>query len=191
MASTFLIEYCLSASERQKIIENGSVRLCVEWNDGAEQTKHFYHCLHCDRTFSRSGLFYHRRNINLTPQRKEALALRLLSNPMSQKTVIRDEFERCFTGGELKRRVAISTSPNYPFEFTPVQWQDDPTTNVSHQIERRVNHHDINGFPGRQVYEVHEERDDYQIEDFPPDLNKCFSRDGFDPKRFEEFARDF
>ena len=66
-----------------------------------------------------------------------------------------------------------------------------PTTNVSRQIERRVHHHDIDGFPGRQVYEVHEERDDDQIEDFPPDLNKCFSREGFDPKRFEEFARDF
>ena len=132
MASTFEIEYCLSDSERQKIIENGSVRLCVKWNDGVEQTKHFYHCLHCDRTFSRSGLFYHRRNINLTPQRKEALALRFLSNPRSQETVIRDEFERCFKDGELKRRVAISTSPNYPFEFTPVQWQDDqqPTSPV-------------------------------------------------------------
>ena len=176
MASTFEIEYCLSDSERQKIIENGSVRLCVKWNDGAEQTKHFYHCLHCDRTFSRSGLFYHRRNINLTPQRKEALALRFLSNPMSQKTVIRDEFERCFMDGELKRRVAISTSPNDPFEFTPVQWQDDPTTNVSRQIERLVHHHDIDGFPGRRVDGVNEEHNDDQIEDSPPDPNKCFWR---------------
>ena len=35
-----------------------------------------------------------------------------------------------------------------------------------------------------------EDCEDCEIEVFPPDLNGCFSNEGFDAEHFEDFARD-
>ena len=192
MASTFEIKYCLSEKEKRKIFKKCRVRLSVEWNDGVKHTKKFYHCLHCNTTFARSGFHYHQQDINLTPQRKEALAMRFLSNPTNHKSIIQDEFERCFVNGKLKRRITVSSSPNHPFDFTPIQPQEQPSHQVFHRTERpATDQHYSDDFPVRLGENVCEEQVEEQIQDFQPELNGCFSSEGFITERFDEFARDF
>ena len=97
-----------------------------------------------------------------------------------------------FVNGQLRRRPCVQTSPVHPFAFTPMQRQDEPTVMVSEQVEgpvsnqrgREVSHQ-------RRVEIVHEDHEDSENEDLPPNLNGCFSSEGFNRERFEAFAREF
>ena len=55
-------------------------------------------------------------------------------------------------------------------------------------VQRHTNH-DVSHRP--RVETVREVNEEPESEEFPPDLNACFSSEGFDPQRFDEFARDF
>ena len=193
MTSNYEIQYCLSEKEKAKILQNACVRLSVKWNDGVPQTKNFYHCLHCNITFSRSAIRYHMLDNNLSIQYKRSLAMRFLSNPTNQQRIITNEFQMYFVNGQLKRRQTVSTSPNHPFEFTPIQPQDQPPTHVSYHTDRpATNQHDHDVFVQRPVeLFLEDEPEEPEIEDLPPNLNSCFSSEGFDTESFEEFARDF
>ena len=192
MAANYVINFCDLASEKTRILEKGSFRLSVTWNDGGLQTKNFYHCLHCNTSFSRTGLFYHQARINISPGQKRSLGMRFLSNPNGQKSIIRDEFARCFVNGQLRRKQSVSTSPVHPFEFTPMQRQDELPVPVSEPRDGPVQNptgRDVSHCP--QVETVREEHDDPENEDLPPNLNGCFSSEGFDTQRFEAFAREY
>ena len=129
MASNYLIQYCDSASERQIILKFGYLRLSVTWNDGCEHTKIFYHCLHCNKTYLHTGIHYHQKDLKMTPGHKHGAGMRFLSNPERQKSIIQEEFARCFVNGQL-RRPRVS-SPGHPFAFTPIQRQDGFPAHVS------------------------------------------------------------
>ena len=192
MASNYVIKYCDSASERQKILKFGYLRLSVTWNDGCEHTKIFYHCLHCNKTYLHTGIHYHQKDLKMTSGQKYGAGMRFLSNPDSHKAIIQEEFTRCFVNGQLRRHPHVSTSPVHPFAFTPIQRQDvlpAPVSEPSHRPETIQRAHAV--VPQPQVEMLHDELEEPDIEDLRPDLNGCFSNEGFDLKHFEEFARDF
>ena len=120
--------------------------------------------------------------------------MRFLSNPNRQKkNIIQEEFTRYFVNGKLKRRPQISTSPVHPFAFTPIQRQEELPTPVSERtpIPETPHQHQHDASPRYQEEIVCEDCEDCEIEDFPPDLNGCFSNEGFDAEHFEDFAGDF
>ena len=192
MVANYVINFGDLDTEKPRILETGSLRLWVTWDDGGPQTKVFHHCLHCNISFSRSGLFYHQERKNISSVQKFNLGMRFLSNPNRQKEIIRKEFETCFVNGKLRRRFSVSKSPVHPFAFTPIQRQDQPPVIVSEPSEPPVQLHtnrDVSHPP--RVETVREVNEDPESDEFPPDLNACFSSEGFDPQRFDEFARDF
>ena len=192
MVANYVINICDFASEKTRILENGALRLLVTLDDGGPQTKLFYHCLHCNISFSRTGLFYHQKEKRITSSQKRNLGMRFLSDPNRQKEIIRDEFARCFVNGKLRRRFSVSKSPVHPFAFTPIQRQDELPVMVSEPREPPVQSHtgcDVSHRP--RVDTVREVNEDPESDEFPSDLNACFSSEGFDPQRFDEFARDF
>ena len=74
----------------------------------------------------------------------------------------------------------------------PMQSQDEPPVVVSEQVEGPVsNQRDREVSHQRRVEIVHEDHEDSENEDLPPNLNGCFSSEGFDTQRFEAFAREF
>ena len=90
------------------------------------------------------------------------------------------------------RSPRVSTSPDHPFAFTTIQRQDGLPAHVSERIHRpETNQRARDVFPQPQVDMARGDDESPENEDFPPDLNGCFSSEGFDPKQFEEFARDF
>ena len=59
MTTNFEIEMCLSDTDVKNIRETGSVRLTVKWTDETRHQKDFYHCLFCNTSFCRSGMYYY------------------------------------------------------------------------------------------------------------------------------------
>ena len=73
-----------------------------------------------------------------------------------------------------------------------MQRQDELPVPVSEPRDRPVQNptgRDVSHRP--QVETVRDEHEDPENEDFPPNLNGCFSSEGFDTQRFEAFAREF
>ena len=190
MATNYEIEYCLSDSQKSNIWQTCSVQLLVKWNNGTQQ-KTFFHCLHCKTTFSRTGLHYHKITFTLTPQEKHEIVAEFLANPVRQQMIIREEFEKRFSEGELKRGSFNSPSQRYTFDFVP-----HPNPPVRRRIQQRqrpryvLQPQNTNDFP-QQELDFPERVDQDEARDPYPDLEDCFSSDGFNPERFEVFARDF
>ena len=190
MTTNFEIEMCLSDTDVKNIRETGSVRLTVKWTDETRHKKDFYHCLFCNTSFCRSGMYYHRFRCPPDPGSHHDVADTFLSEPRRQQMIIRAEFERRFDNGRLRRVPIERPSPNYAFDFVPVATPLLPNQTPPTRRQRQVQLlQDVDVF--QQDEPLPERMVEDQVPDRYPNLMDCFSSDGFDSKCFGEFASIF
>ena len=143
--------------------------------------------------FSRTGFYYHKNTFTFTVQQVEEVAADFISNRERNDNILKDEFERRFQNGAMRRVTYIQQTPQQTITFLPrpLPFQPPRPTRPA-----RPNVRPLSNTP--PVDETgHPERDDSPIdvfdevqEDFP-EMFDCFSTDGFNPSRFDVFIRDF
>ena len=187
------LHFCLSKSQKLRGIQKRRIKLILKWNDGFEHKHEFFICLHCRKINSKSGSYHHRQTFIMSDEETQRRFNELTSDFEGFTTRVKKVFERRFDDGRLRGRRSIqeeeTTIPVFSVQFQPTPRPLLPPVS----IPRRRTVHRVEEHPQRPEplhEEMHEDTQNDELPEFP-ELMSCFSNEGFDPRRFGQFAEYF
>ena len=190
MSTNNVFEFLLKENEKEKIFNTFCVKVEIFLLDGTTQRK--FYCLHCRKLYSRSGFDRHKRRKNISPRVVHLLADHFFKNIKMHEMKVKTLLEELGSKGLIPTTI----QPGRPHFFTLPPLPPRPTRPRVHQrVQRTVERSLTDEEVQQELPEL--DRDSGQDPVFTddrsdfPDLLNCFSSDGFDPCKFDEFTRDF
>ena len=190
MAANFTFQFVLSQKEKDKICQSCCVKIDV-FRDGRRFQRKYY-CLHCEKVYSRSGMHVHRNTFSLLPEDVKHLEELFYENVRRHEVHVKGVFEKLGVKG-MRRTSLVHPQQAFPFELPVQQIEHAPPTRHPRVHRRQPAETRTNeGFETVALSLGHQDDDyDDEVQKEYPDLFGCFSKEGFDPKRFNEWAEDF
>ena len=119
MAPNFELTYSLDDLKPEKLVQNCRLRVTVSWRDIVMMEKDFFYCLHCQKVFSRTGFYYHKFRFSYTLREVEVIAADFISNQSRHDLLLKNEFERRFEKGKMRRVTYVQPTQQQTIAFTP------------------------------------------------------------------------
>ena len=192
MAPNFELTYSLDDLKPEKLVQNCRLRVTVSWRDIVMMEKDFFYCLHCQKVFSRTGFYYHKFRFSYTLREVEVIAADFVENQSRHDLLLKNEFERRFENGKMRRVTYVQPMHQQTITITPhpLPFEPPPARMVRPAVRRpRV----VEPVPDNEEPQRQDQPIDVfdEVQDDFPDLFDCFSNKGFDPYRFEDYIKDF